>query len=350
MFQDKIEKSHGSCYIGNDIQLYQEQVGDILGNIKKPGESGTLPKIAIISQTYFSRNFVSESLCREISTLVKRINFQDIIIRADDMKNLFDEQVIYICEECQFLFERHPHGFDILRAFLSAVITNRRQIITTWNQYSWNYLSGFIHIERWFPKAVSLPFLELDDLKSYLLLSSDENLVFCLDRKLNNPIDIVRRKYSLSLDPLNLTLEIPYITLQKRYTNMIPFYKKNEVNAEDFIIRAIHQLSLGEPGISNELFNKAIHEGQLCVSNIPEPATIPPLSPHEMYILTLILMYEQPTYSYLIRSVHDDSVLNSALYRLMASGVIYRDEENLALTPEGFAPAVRYLMQRRMIW
>ena len=250
LFREKSEKPNGACYLGNDIQLYQDHVCEILGKIKKPGESGTSPKIAIISQTNFSRNYVSDSLYREISTLVKRINFREIFIRADDMENLFDEQVIYICEECQYLFERHPHGFNNLRAFLSAVITNPRQIITTWNQYSWNYLSGFLHIERWFPIDVSLPFLELDGMKRYLLSSHNENLEFIIDKKLDNSIDIVRKDYSLYFEPLNLTLKIPYLTLQRRYTKMLPFYMKKEVNAEDFIIRAIHQLSLGEPGIS----------------------------------------------------------------------------------------------------
>lgn len=338
------------CYLGNDIRVYQSVVCEILGRIKKPGESGLPPKMAIISETRYSRSRVVEDLSREISILVKRINFRDTVVHADDMESLFDEQVVYICEECQFLFERHPHGFDNLRAFLSAVITNRRQIITTWNQYSWNYLSGFIHVERWFPVMVSLPLLSLETMKEYLLSGSDEEPEFCLDKKLENPLEIARKDYSLTISPVNLTLKIPYLALQRRYTSMIPFYVRKAIIPEEYIMRAIHQLSMGEPGISLEIYHNATADGRICISHVPEPAVIPSLSPQEMYILTLILMYEQPTYSYLFRSVHDDSVLNSALYRLMSAGVITRKGENWSLTPEGFAPAVRYLMQRRMIW
>lgn len=338
------------CYLGNDIPLYQSQICEILTHIRKPGDLRTPPKIAIISPTAYSRNTTAESISREISVLVRTIDFSKKNIGRGDLNTLFEEDAVYICQECQYLFERRPHGFDLLRSFLSQLVTNSRQVITTWNQYSWNFLSGFLHIERWFPIVIPLPFLSLSDLQEYLLTGESEQIRFTIDIELDNTLELVRKDVDVDIESLNLTFSIPYLTIRRRYASYVPLLADKKILPEELIFREIFRLSLGEPGIGYQIFQNAKNENEIRFSLLPKSLIVPELSAIDNFILTLILMYENPVYSRLNQSIHDKAVLNSSLYRLSSAGLLMRDEDTWKITAEGFAPVVSYLTQRRMIW
>lgn len=293
---------------------------------------------------------VADSVSREISTLVKKIDFSTEIIGKKEIESLFEENVIYICEECQCLYERRPHGFDILRMFLSNLVTNSRQIITTWNQYSWNFLSGFLNIERWFPIVVSLPLLSLPQMQQYLLSGGNDTLRFIIDTDLDNSLELVRKDFEITFAPLNFSFSLPYLTVRRRYASYIPFFAEKKALPEELIFRELYRLSSGEPGIASKLFHDVIMDDEIRFQKLPKSPPIPNLYAIDNYILTLILMYESPVYSRLNQSVQDKALLNSSLYRLLSAGLIIRDGEKWSISAQGFAPAVSYLTQRRMIW
>lgn len=338
------------CPLGYEVAIYQSQICDGLNHIRRPGDTRTPPKIAIISPTFFSRNLVADSLAREITVLVKRVNFHLHDLNTEPIETLFEVNNVYICEECQYLYERHPHGFDLLRRFLSQIVTNPRQIITTWNQYTWNFLSGFLQIERWFPIVIILPFLSRVEMQEYLLSIHKESFRYVIDKKLNKSLEFVRKEYALTLPELNLSLSIPYLSLRRRYASYIPLFTKKEKMPEEIIFGAIFRLSLGDPGIAYKIWMRSFFDDEVRYSRISEAVKIPDLFTLDIFVLTLILMYEYPTYTLLNQSVSDRAILNSSLYRLVSAGVIIRNDEEWSITPEGFAPAIQYLLQRRMIW
>jgi hypothetical protein len=339
-----------TCILGNDVLLYESKICEILTHIRKPGDFRTPPKIAIISPTSYSRTVVADSIAREISVLVKRKNFSGEPFGKRELENLFEEHAVYVCEECQYLYERRPHGFDLLRLFLSSLVTNSRQVITTWNQYSWNFLSGFLHIERWFPIIITLPLLSLPELKKYLIADGKENLHFIIDTELDNSLELVRKDYDITISSLNLSFSIPYLTVQRRYASYIPLLADKQALPEELIFREIYRLSSGEPGIALKIFHDAIVEDEIRVTHLPKPLSVPELYAIDIFVLTLILMYELPVYSRLNESIQDKAMLNSSLYRLVSSGLVIRNEEVWCISLEGFAPVVDYLKQRRMIW
>jgi len=77
------------CVIGNEVVIYQSQICEILIHIRKPGDIRTPPKIAIISPTFFSRNMVADSVAREITVLVKRVNFQKHDLKSERFGEIF---------------------------------------------------------------------------------------------------------------------------------------------------------------------------------------------------------------------------------------------------------------------
>jgi hypothetical protein len=314
----------------------KSRVCEILAHIRKPGDFRTPPKIAIISPTSYSRTIVADCLSREISILVRNINFSGNETLLPDFEGFFDEHAVYICEECQYLYERRPHGFDLLRSFLSSLVTNSRQVITTWNQYSWNFLCGFLHIERWFPIVITLPLLTLPELKQYLLPERKDEIRFTIDIDLDNTLEFVSKDLDVNIASLNLAFSIPYITIQRRYASFIPLLADKEAIPEELIFREIHRLSAGEPGIAREIFQNAMVEEEIRFSRLPKPSQIPDLDAIDIFVLTLILMYESPVYSRLNESVNDKAMLNSSLYRLVSAGLIMRKEDMWSVSFEGF--------------
>jgi len=344
------QKNQYECFLANDVSLYPSQICEVLTHIRKPGDIRTPPKIAIISPTSFPRQKVSESISREISVLVKNISFSENPVNKEFFETLFDEDAVYICQDCHYLFERNPHGFDLLRFFLSQLVTNSRQVITTWNQYSWNFLRGFLHIERWFPIVIFLPLLSSSELREYLLSLETEIIRFAIDIELDNSLELVRKEFKVEFNSLNIDLSLPYLTVRPRYASKIPLLSDKNVLPEEIIFREIFRLSLGEPGIAHEIFQKGKIDDEVRFSHLPDFMQVPPLSPIDIFILTLILMYEYPVYSRLNQSIHDKAILNSSLYRLVSAGLVTRNDHTWSITPEGFAPVVSYLSQRRMIW
>lgn len=354
MFPTSISPPDGQanriCILGTDVPVYSSELCKILTHIKKPGESGTPQKIAIISPTSYSRTMLADNLSREISVLVRRIDFAAFEPDVTSLASLFDEERVYVCENCQYLFERRPHGFDLLRSFLGEMITNPRQIITTWNQYSWNFLSGFLHIEQWFPVLVRLSFLALPALRQFMQVRFPDPVLYVMDADVEDRLEIVKKDLHLGLSSLRLSLSIPYLTFSRRYSSVIPFRADLEKMPEEIIMRTIFRKSLGDPGVAMQLYNTARVEDQIRLSLLSRHITIPSLSTMDNYLLSLILMYEQPGYSRLLSSIQDQATLNSSLYRLSSAGVISRFDDGWGVLPDGFAPAVEYLVQRRMIW
>jgi hypothetical protein len=344
------DQTDDQCILGSEVPIYQSQICEILANIRRPGDIRTPPKIAIISPTQFSRDMVAESLSREITVLVKFINFYELQLEEEHFKTIFDENRVYVCQECQYLYERRPHGFDLLKAFLSQIVTNPRQIITTWNQYSWNFLSGFLQIERWFPIVITLPFLSKTDMQRFLLSTQKEEFQYVIDRDMDNTLEIVRKNFDLIISSINLSISIPYLSIRRRYATYIPLLADKKTIPEEIIFGAIFRLSLGDPGLASKFWNLAKVGNEIRFSLLSESVTIPDLFTLDIFILTTILMYEHPTYIRLNKSVNDEAILNSSLYRLVSAGVVVRNEEEWHITAKGFAPAVQYLLQRRMIW
>lgn len=343
-------QTNQTCILGTDVPVYSSELCEILTHIRKPGESGTPQKIAIISPTCYSRTMIADNLSREISVLVRRIDFATFEPDVASLRSLFDEERVYICENCQYLYERRPHGFDLLRSFLGEMITNPRQIITTWNQYSWNFLSGFLHIEQWFPVLVRLSFLSLPALHQFMQVSYRDPVHYIIDADVENRLEVVRKDLNLGLSSLKLSLSIPYLAFSRRYSSVLPFRGDTEKMPEEIIMRTIYRKSLGDPGIAMQLWDAARVEDQIRLSLLSRHVTIPPLSAMDNYLLSLILMFERPGYSRLLSSIRDQATLNSSLYRLSSARVITRIDDGWEVLPDGFSPAVEYLVQRRMIW
>jgi hypothetical protein len=344
------DQSDEGCILGNDVPIYQSQICEILANIRRPGDTRTPPKIAIISPTQFSRNMVAESVSREITVLVKSINFYEQQPEENHFKTIFNENRVYVCRECQYLYERRPHGFDLLKAFLSQIVTNPRQIITTWNLYSWNFLSGFLQIERWFPIVITLPFLSKTEMQRYILSMQKEEFLYVIDKDMDNTLEIEIKKFDLTISSINLSLSVPYLSIRRRYATYIPLLADKKTIPEEIIFGAIFRLSLGDPGLASKFWNLAKVENEIRFSLLSKSVIIPDLFTLDIFILTTILMYEHPTYARLNQSVNDEAILNSSLYRLVSAGVVAREDEEWHITAKGFAPTVQYLIQRRMIW
>jgi len=259
---------------------------------------------------------------------------------------------IILLDNCRLLATRRIGGFDVLDAFLLALISSKKLLITTWNLYSWQYLSAVMNIEAYFPTIVVLKKMDTPDLKQ-LIMSRHKpgEIKFINDGVAERSFffSLVHKQVRLPLKGAEVSL--PWIKLN--FTLMfhrLPRKKRIQISIEDLIFEKINRISRGNPGISLILWESSLKDNTISLNAITETTYSMNLDISESFILTIILSMKSLREEDLIEIVGSEMDIRRVLYRLVQEGLVGNDDGHYSIPAFALEPVAEYLKKTRRLW
>ncbi|MDW7733162.1 MAG: hypothetical protein SCH66_12145 [Methanolobus sp.] len=238
--------------------------------------SGSAVNIAIISEPYAGKTTLMEFMYHRfpvISTKITVPPYGDSLRGFEDALESELKQIVFI-DDCHLLYKRSVGGFEALESFLDQIATKpEHMFITSWNIFSWKYLSEVMHIEKHFPCRISLPEFEVDEIRS-VLMSSPEASEVIFDSgetgKLEHFLEF--RKYPLRIKRLERTINIPFLKLNYSFLKEKLQQAEKESTTEDLAFIKIKDISSGNILLSKIIWQKSLHNSTIKVSEIYSPS------------------------------------------------------------------------------
>ena len=330
---------------------YERELKEITGAIERSA-SGAPSHIAIVAEPMAGRTTIVAEIRRlygdrvhymPLDFLLKQSNLPDFSALPYD---------IILIDNCQFLTTRVIGGFDVLDTFLRTQITSKKIIITTWNTYSWQYLSSVMNIDAYFPTIVMLNKMDMPVLKQVILTRSKSGeILFADDGTAERSIffSVIHRTVRL---PFTATeISIPWIKLN--FTVMLhrlPRKKRVQISLEDIIFEKINRIAQGNVGVAILLWDMSLKDNVISLSAITETPYSISLDTNESFILSVILSMESLHAKDLSAIAGSEMDIERVLYRLVQQGLIRDDAGYYCIEPFALGPVTDYLKKTRRLW
>jgi hypothetical protein len=324
--------------------IFREELGTIAAAIESYGEKPPA-NIAIISDPFAGQNLVIEEIRRRYPDKVSYLPFFSVVTGKDFIPNLYTAKDVVIMERCHFLALRRIGGFAMLDEFLDFIASSGQLFITTWNSYSWSYLSTVRQIEGFFPETIHLPRMDAKTLKRLILAGYEEDEIeFVDDRviKTKKGIEVLERTITLPLTGTVVT--IPWIA----HPSGGP--KKDEIEIEDAVFDRITTIADGNYGVAKRIWERSLEYPRMKMSGIPDiPCTVD-LTINEAFLLTIILSMESIQLVDLAEIAGPEINIDQNLYRLIRHGLVEEEKGYHHIKPEALTCVCNYLRRIRMVW
>jgi hypothetical protein len=239
-----------------------EEILKSIEEVIEKSDSGSRSNIAIIAEPFSGRSellYKISELCREretkifFSRLVSDENFLQIIENSGD---------ILLVDNCQFLYSRKIGGFEKLDLFLNTVALFNKLFITTWNQFSWNYLRFVFPLESIFSVRIELPRLGPEELKKMVMATHEWQFTFAEEEMTKKERWLELSEFPVNLSPFKRILRIPvprvdYSILKSRFPAKIgSSQQKEDTSVEDKVFQRLKDASEGNPGVAKAIWKK----------------------------------------------------------------------------------------------
>lgn len=146
----------------------EKELQEIDEAIERFGD-GAPAHIAIVSEPLGGRTTIANEIRRLYGERVNYLPLKFVISPASLPDFSACPEDIILIDNCRLLATRRIGGFDVLDAFLRALISSKKLFITTWNIYSWQYLSAVMNIEAYFSTVIVLAKMDAPDLKKVIM-------------------------------------------------------------------------------------------------------------------------------------------------------------------------------------
>lgn len=336
----------GSPVIGLETQLQE-----IAEAIVRSG-SGAPEHIAIVSEPLGGRTTIVSEIRRRYGEKVHYIPLEFVISPSSlpDFSAIPEE--IILIDNCRFLATRRIGGFDVLDAFLRAQIASRKLFITTWNAFSWQYLSAVMNLDAYFPTVVTIERMDTPVLKQVILSRHKPGEIRFLDdgaaeRSMFYSLIHKRVRLPLMADEIS----IPWIKLN--FTVMLrrlPRKNRIQVSLEDVIFEKINRIARGNPGVAILLWESSLKENTISLASIRETPYAIDLDTNESFILTIILSMKSLHEKDLTAIAGSEMDIRRVLYRLVQQGLVRDDAGYYSIPPFALGPVIEYLKKTRRLW
>ncbi len=344
---------------GESLELFGFE--DVLKNIEEAiNQPDFTPRsnIAIIAEPFSGRSdlvYKISEMCRDketkifFSRLVSDDNFIDTLEKSGD---------IVLVDNCQYLFSRNIGGFEKLDIFLNTVASSNKLFITTWNQFSWNYLRFVYPLESIFPVRIELPRLGPEELKKMVMANCEWQMTFAEDVIVKNDQCFEFSEFPVVLPIIKRTFRIPipridYFALKCRFQAKIwPSEQKDATSVEDRVFLRLKDVSEGNPGVAQAIWKKSIPstKGAIKPEDIIKPQYKIDTNYSQAYMLYIILCRECVTIKELKGIIDPNANIDRWVYDLERSGLISVDNELLSIVPEALHSIESYLKSMRLVW
>ncbi len=150
------------------IICLEKELQEIAETIERYGE-GAPAHIAIVSEPLGDRTTIANEIRRLYGERVHYLPLKFVMSPSSLPDFSACPGDIVLIDNCRLLATRRIGGFDVLDAFLLALISSKKLLITAWNLYSWQYLSAVMNIEAYFPTIIVLKKMDMLDLKQVIM-------------------------------------------------------------------------------------------------------------------------------------------------------------------------------------
>lgn len=334
-----------------EIIGYERELQKITGAIERFG-SGAPSHVAIISRPMSGRTTIISELKRRYGDRVYYLPFNDVITPSTlpDFSNIPSE--IILIDNCQYLSTMKIGGFDVLNTFLHTLIGSKKLFITTWNLYSWQYLSSVMEIDAYFPTAVILGMMDTPVLKQVIMSryksgeirfidegTTDRSMFYSI---IHRTIRVPFTATDLSLPWIKLNLAVMGVGLSKK--------RREQVALEDVIFEKINRIANGNPGVAILIWEKSLKDNAIRLSDVSEPLCTVDLDINESFILSIILSMKSLHHRDLSIIAGSEMDIERVLYRLVQHGLVIDNDAYYSITPLMMACVVEYLTKTRRLW
>jgi len=333
-----------------DIIGFQEEIAKIQTAIAD-FECGKNLNVAIIAESFAGKTTLVNEIEKMNPEKVTRLSFSSIVKNNEDIKIHENSKRIVIIDDCNFLYERKIGGFEIMEYFLRSVVSSSNIFITTWNLYSWNYLDEVLNIGDFFPVQIKLPKLTKDQIKEIILSMHETNEIkFEEDVAFEKEKVFESRKFTISIKPLEKTINIPYFIINYSLLKVRLLKKEERVAVEDIIFEKLHRISNGNPGVAKIVWKKSLEYPIIKPSKIKEESFNIELDYKESFILFLILSMKSINNDELLEILGHDFQVDKIIFRLSNQGLIAVDDISCIIKPEALKSIIEFLKKLRMVW
>lgn len=342
------EENSGSV---SNVIGYEREIKSITEAVERFG-SGPPSHIAIIAEPMGGRT----TLVAEIRRLYgERVHYLplDFVIHESDLPDFscMPEDIILI-DNCQFLTTRVIGGFDVLDTFLRMQITSKKIFITTWNTYSWQYLTSVMNIDAYFPTIVALTKMDTPVIKQLILTRHKSGEIRFADEGTADSsifFSVIHRTVHLPF--MAKDISIPWIKMNfKVALHKLPRKKRVQISLEDIIFEKINRIAQGNPGVAILLWDRSLKDNVISLSAITETVYSISLDTNESFILSVILSMESLHAMDLSAIAVSEMDIERVLYRLVQQGLIREDAGYYRIEPFALGPVTDYLKKTRRLW
>ncbi len=238
-----------------------------------------------------------------------------------------DAEILFV-EDCQHLYRRQIGGFEALDAFLREIPSRDTLVVTSWNQYAWEYLEAVRATDRTFPLVITVPSLDRDEMATSITAGLDAFPTLVDDREEGlsrvvttetRAIDLWGgRRVQLSVPKLDLTsLRSPESAARRRAMRDLAF---------EYLTRS----SGGNLGVAAELWERHTEDGRLDVQSLVTSRYVY-VSDDRPYT---VLVEERPLFRLLRGKAYVGDIRNEFLFKSdMTRRVAYEFREADIETP-----------------
>jgi len=330
----------------NGLPQYQVELEAIEQGIRD-FEEGKGENIALISEPFAGRKKLINEIRKSHVDKITSIRFNTTITSNEFLSSLREGKEIVIVENCHFLARRKIGGFDQIDAFLNYMSSSHQLFITSWNTFSWSYLSAVMSINPFFPRVVRLYPLGAEALKSLILSSYPYAIRFSENGE--------RAADRMSVSMACLHIRLPFSST----VHCIPWPEirlpqllkgRRKMKAEDVFFDRLASISGGNPGVARKLFEQALTFPEVPLSALKVPKYTISLGINDRFLLSLILTMELVSKEDLAEIAGPDIDTDKSLYLLSAAGLVTGEAGSYAIAHEALKSVVQYLELSRVVW
>ncbi len=336
---------------GRPVIGIEKELQEIDEAIQRFGD-GAPAHIAIVSEPLGGRTTIANEIRRLYGERVNYLPLNFVISPASLPDFSACPEDIILIDNCRLLATRRIGGFDVLDAFLRAMISSKKLFITTWNIYSWQYLSAVMNIEAYFSTIIVLAKMDAPDLKKMIMSRYKPGEIrFICDETAERSMffSLVHKQIRLPLNGAEVS--IPWIKLN--FTLMLrrlPRKKRIQISLEDLIFEKINRISRGTPGVAVLLWESSMKDNVISPNSITETTYSINLDTSDSFILTIILSMKSLQEEDLTAIVGSEMDIRRVLYRLVREGLVRNDDGYYSIPAFALEPVAEYLKKTRRLW
>jgi hypothetical protein len=330
---------------------FDKELQKITEAIERSG-SGAPEHIAIIAEPLCGRTTIISEIRRLYGEKVHYLPLE-FVISPSSLPDFsaFPEDIVII-DNCRFLATRRIGGFDVLDAFLRAQISSKKLFITTWNAFSWQYLSAVMNLDAYFPAVVTIGKMDTPVLKQVILSRHKPGEIRFLDdgaAERSMFYSLIHKKVHLPL----MADEISFPWIKLNFTVMLrrlPRKNRIQVSIEDVIFEKINRIARGNPGVAILLWESSLNNNAISLAAIRENPYAINLDTNESFILTIILSMKSLHEKDLIAIAGSEMDIPRVLFRLVQEGLVRDEAGYYSIPPFALGPVIEYLKKTRRLW